>query len=202
MYNRSDLSVELHCSGIVDPEELVNTGHFGHVVGLSLLLFLQHEKVYRIVLRFCQFKGLHDLKTSLPESRAAKFEIRDKDGKVIETVVTDKDGHAESKELPICIYNEDGSFKEDIHYYVVETKAAEGYILDETVHEVVLQYDDNAPECVEYTLSLTNKPTEPKLPQTGDNFNPWLYAGLGLGALALGLFAAFWKKKEDGAEEA
>ena len=131
-----------------------------------------------------------------------EFEIRDKDGKVIETVVTDKDGHAESKELPICIYNEDGSFKEDIHYYVVETKAAEGYILDETVHEVVLQYDDNAPECVEYTLSLTNKPTEPKLPQTGDNFNPWLYAGLGLGALALGLFAAFWKKKEDGAEEA
>ena len=131
-----------------------------------------------------------------------EFEIRDKDGKVIETVVTDKDGHAESKELPICIYNEDGSFKEDIHYYVVETKAAEGYLLDETVHDVVLQYDDNAPECVEYTLSLTNKPTEPKLPQTGDNFNPWLYAGLGLGALALGLFAAFWKKKEDGAEEA
>lgn len=131
-----------------------------------------------------------------------EFEIRDKDGKVIETVVTDKDGHAESKELPICIYNENGSFKEDIHYYVVETKAAEGYILDETVHDVVLQYDDNAPECVEYTLSLTNKPTEPKLPQTGDNFNPWIYAGLGLGALALGLFAAFWKKKEDGAEEA
>lgn len=73
-----------------------------------------------------------------------EFEIRDKDGKVIETVVTDKDGHAESKELPICIYNEDGSFKEDIHYYVVETKAAEGYILDETVHDVVLQY------CMQY----------------------------------------------------
>ena len=28
---------------------------------------------------------------------AGEFEIRDKDGKVIETVVTDKDGHAESK---------------------------------------------------------------------------------------------------------
>ena len=59
-----------------------------------------------------------------------------------------------------------------------------------------LQYDDNAPECVEYTLSLTNKPTEPKLPQTGDNFNPWLYAGLGLSALALGLLQHSGKRKK------
>ena len=126
-----------------------------------------------------------------------EFEIRDKDGKVIEKLVTDKKGHAESKELPICIYNEDGSFKEDIHYFVVETKAAEGYILNETVHDVVLQYDDNAPECVVYTLDLTNKPTEPKLPQTGDNFNPWMWAGLGLASIALAGVFVFFKKKED-----
>ena len=86
---------------------------------------------------------------------------------------------------------------EDIKYYVVETKAAEGYILDETVHEVVLQYDDAAPEVVTYTLNITNKPTEPKLPQTGDNFNPWLFAGLGLAAMLAGAGAFFWKKKED-----
>lgn len=49
-----------------------------------------------------------------------EFEIRDKDGKVIETVVTDKDGHAESKELPICIYNEDGSFKEIKKFFLDE----------------------------------------------------------------------------------
>lgn len=129
------------------------------------------------------------------------FEIRDKDGNVIETLVTDENGHAESSELPICTYNEDGSFKEDIHYFVVETKAADGYILDETVHDVVLQYDDEAPDCVVYTLSLTNKPTEPKLPQTGDNFNPWLWGGIGLAAVAVGLAAFFLKKKEDDAEE-
>ena len=70
------------------------------------------------------------------------FEVRDKDGKVVDTLTTDKNGHAESKELPICTYNEDGSFKEDIHYTVVETKAAEGYILDETAHDVVLRYKD------------------------------------------------------------
>ena len=66
------------------------------------------------------------------------FEVRDKDGKVLDTLTTDKNGHAESKELPICTYNEDGSFKEDIHYTVVETKAADGYILDETAYDVRL----------------------------------------------------------------
>ena len=122
-----------------------------------------------------------------------EFEIRDKDGKVIETLVTDKNGHAESKELPIAVFK-DGNFVEDIKYFVVETKAAEGYILDSTPHEVVLQYDDEAPEVVTYTLSLTNKPTEPKLPQTGDNMNPWLYVGIGLAAIIAGVFT-FRKKK-------
>ena len=125
-----------------------------------------------------------------------EFEISDKDGNVIETLVTDKNGHAESGELPIGVFK-DGAFVEDIKYYVVETKAAEGYILDETVHEVVLQYDDAAPEVVTYTLNITNKPTEPKLPQTGDDFNPWLYGMLGLSALAVGAVAFFGKKKED-----
>ena len=73
--------------------------------------------------------------------------------------------------------------QEDIHYTVVETKAADGYILDETAHDVTLRYDDNAPDVVVATLKLANVPTEPKLPQTGDNANPLLY--LGIGALAL-----------------
>ena len=109
--------------------------------------------------------------------------VTGKDGKVLDTLTTDKNGHAESKELPICTYNEDESFKEDIHYTVVETKAADGYILDETAHDVTLRYDDNAPDVVVTTLKLINVPTEPKLPQTGDNANPLLY--LGIGALAL-----------------
>lgn len=125
-----------------------------------------------------------------------EFEIRDKDGNAIETLVTDKNGHAESKELPIAVFK-DGNFAEGLKYYVVETKAAEGYILDETVREVVLQYDDAAPEVVTYTLNITNKPTEPKLPQTGDNFNPYLWAGLGLVSLMAGLFTFFRGKRED-----
>ena len=124
-----------------------------------------------------------DDKTPVIKESLTFSDDRQKDGKVLDTLTTDKNGHAESKELPICTYNEDGSFKEDIHYTVVETKAADGYILDETAHDVTLRYDDNAPDVVVTTLKLVNVPTEPKLPQTGDNANPLLY--LGIGALAL-----------------
>lgn len=116
-----------------------------------------------------------------------KFEIRDPEGNVVDTLTTDKKGHAESIELPICTYNEDGSYKEDIHYSVVETQAAEGYILDETVHDVVLHYDGEAPDCVVSVLELTNKPSREKLPQTGGSAVPLLYFGVGALALAAGI---------------
>ena len=122
--------------------------------------------------------------------------VTGKDGKVLDTLTTDKNGHAESKELPICTYNEDGSFKEDIHYTVVETKAADGYILDETAHDVTLRYDDNAPDVVVTTLKLINVPTEPKLPQTGDNANPLLYLGIGALALITGVVVGLRGRKK------
>ena len=124
-----------------------------------------------------------------------EFEIRDAEGNVIEKLVTDAKGHAESKELPIATFK-DGNFESDIKYYVVETKAADGNILDETVHEVVLQYDDEAPDVVTYTLKLTNKPDE-KLTQTGDNFNPWIYGGAGVAVLLAGIYLMFKRKKKD-----
>lgn len=118
--------------------------------------------------------------------KGVEFEIRDKDGKVVEILVTDRDGHAESEELPIAVFK-DGNYAEDIKYYVVETKAAEGYIMDSTPHEVVLKYEGDAPEFVKYTLKLTNKPTGAKLPQTGDNLNLWIFGGFGLVLIAAGV---------------
>ena len=129
-----------------------------------------------------------------------EFEIRDKDGKVIETLTTDKDGHAESKELPVCIYGSDGSYKEDIHYFVVETKAAAGYILDDTKHDVVFKSDGKNKDSIVYTLDLTNKPDKPDLPQTGDDFNPWIFAGIGLSSIALGMLLFIRKRKEGKSE--
>lgn len=142
-----------------------------------------------------------------------EFEIRDKDGKVIQTLTTGKDGCAESDLLPICTYDKNGTYKEDIVYTVVETKAKEDYILDSTPHEVVFTYarevdkdgkvsdeidsEVKAPEVVEYTLDLTNKPTEPKLPQTGDDFNPYIFGIVGFLFIALGISCIYFRKKED-----
>ncbi len=127
------------------------------------------------------------------------FEIRDADGNVIETLTTDSNGYAESTELPICTYQEDGSFAENIVYTVVETQAASGYELDETAYTVTFEYDEKeAVDCVVCTLELTNTPVPEYLPQTGDNYHPWLYVGLGMMALLTGAFIAFGgRKKKD-----
>ena len=126
-----------------------------------------------------------------------EFEIRDEKGNVIETLVTDKDGRAESKELEIGVY-ENGAYKDDMKYYVVETKAAQGYVPDETVREVVFRYDDKeAPEIVLHELSVTNKPIIPEGPKTGDDSNPFLFAGIAVAGLGLAVLALLRKKKED-----
>lgn len=124
------------------------------------------------------------------------FEIRDKDGKVLDTLTTDKNGYAESKLLPICTYNKDGSYKEDIHYTVIETKAANGYILDETSYDVVLKYSDNAPVCIEETVKLTNTP-KPDIPKTGDTSNVYRYALLALISLAVMVSFVMAKKSRN-----
>lgn len=124
------------------------------------------------------------------------FEIRDKDGKVLDTLTTDKNGYAESKLLPICTYNKDGSYKEDIHYTVIETKAANGYILDETSYDVVLKYSDNAPVCIEETVKLINIP-KPDIPKTGDTGNVYRYALLALISLAVMVSLVMAKKSRN-----
>jgi LPXTG-motif cell wall-anchored protein len=127
--------------------------------------------------------------------KGVEFEIRDEKGKVLEKVTTDKNGKAVTKSLPIGSYNKDGTFKQDLHYYVVETKALDGYVLDDTAHEVVLQYDDDAPKFVEYTLKVKNTPNKTKLPQTGGGFHPWLFVGAGMGLLLGAAICCFRKRK-------
>lgn len=128
-----------------------------------------------------------DNKTKSP-IKGVEFELRNKDGKVLAKLITDKKGYAKTDLLDIGTYDEEGNFEEDIPYYVVETKAAKGYVIDTTPHEVLLQYDDSAVENVIYTLKLKNKPEKPKLPQTGGGYKPWLFGVAGGFLIGAGIY--------------
>lgn len=123
-----------------------------------------------------------------------EFEIRDKDGNVIETLVTDEEGKAVSSKLDIGIFK-DGECTEKITYYVVETKAARGYVLDDTPHEVSFSYDagKEPPEVIRYHLSVKNK----KHPQTGGNYEPLLFTAVGSLLILLGGVLYIFGKKKD-----
>lgn len=112
-----------------------------------------------------------------------EFELRSADGEVLETLVTDKNGYAESKALAIGTYK-DGKFKDPITYTLVETKAAENYILDETPQEIIFEWDEGKEPVIEVTIELTNKTTVPKLPQTGQI--PLLPICVAAGAICIG----------------
>ena len=128
-----------------------------------------------------------DSKTKSP-IKGVEFELRNKDGKVLAKLITDKKGYAKTDLLDIGTYDEEGNFEKDIPYYVVETKAAKGYVIDTTPHEVLLQYDDSAVENVVYTLKLKNKPEKPKLPQTGGGYKPCLFGVAGGFLIGAGIY--------------
>ena len=56
--------------------------------------------------------------------KGAEYEVRDQAGNVVETLITDKKGYAKTKELPLG------------NYTVKETKASNGYLLDEKEYPV------------------------------------------------------------------
>lgn len=77
--------------------------------------------------------------------KGVEYELRDSKGKVLEKLVTDAAGHAESGLYEIATYK-NGKFSEAIKYYLVETKALDGYELDQTKLEIVFEYaDQNTP---------------------------------------------------------
>ena len=136
--------------------------------------------------------------------KGAEFELRDADGKVVETLTTDENGHATSGLLAIGTYK-DGKFDKAAIYYLVETKAPEGYQMDETKHEVTFTYVDDKTPVIEVIQKVTNEKLPEDTPsvsnpKTGDDTNLWIPALcliLSAGGL-IGMSIASRRKKKKG----
>ena len=138
---------------------LEDTGEVQHVA-------MQNEFVYGRI-----FLTKTDAETG-DALAGAEFEIRNTTtGETAGSLVTDENGQAESEDLLIGSYDETG-VKELFHYEVVETKAPEGYQLDETPHEVIFELDGEKNGQILVELNVTNEKTPvetPSVPKTGDN---------------------------------
>ena len=156
----------------------------------------EHKKVVDLEIQNNKISGKikvfkTDGKTKTPLDGVV-FEVFDKDGKIVSTITTDKDGIAITEDLE---YGD---------YTLKEKTAKDGYILDETVHEIQIREHEKV-----YELALQNnkKPDEPKTPdnpKTGDESNVGLWLALmGVAALCTGglLFANRRKKKNEGTED-
>lgn len=136
--------------------------------------------------------------------KGAEFELRDADDKVVETLTTDENGHATSGLLAIGTYK-DGKFDKAAIYYLVETKAPEGYQMDETKHEVTFTYVDDKTPVIEVIQKVTNEKLPEDTPsvsnpKTGDDTNLWFPALcliLSTGGL-IGMGVASRRKKKKG----
>ena len=88
--------------------------------------------------------------------KGVEFALCDGKGKVLETLVTDSAGHAESKNYPIATFK-NGQYKKAITYILKETKTLEGYQLDKTEHKIQFEYVNDHTPVIEYTLDLVNE---------------------------------------------
>lgn len=112
----------------------------------------------------------------------AEFELRDSNGKAVDTLKTDAAGHAESNLQEIADFS-NGTMGNTFKYELVQTKYLEGYSPDTEKHEITFVYEDQNTPIIEVTLNLkntvdTNSPQTPgsastvkDVPQTGDTTN-------------------------------
>lgn len=97
-----------------------------------------NNKVYGKI----KIKKVNELNENL---EGCKFEIYDKDMKLVDTLVTTKNEYDESVKLELG------------EYYVKEVETLNGYILDNKVYKVNLDYENDEKEIVFKTLNLINK---------------------------------------------
>lgn len=178
---------------------------YGYLVANEIQFTVEDTaKVQSVVMRDEVAMGqiiIHKSDANTGESLAGvEFEIRDAAGNVIETLATDENGSARSQKLHIGVF-EDGAYKSSIKYYLVETKAKEGYLTDEIVREIIFEYKSATVSVIEMEYNITNtpipeEPEVPDVPQTGDHSNPLIYGGMAIISLLCVAGLLFLRKRK------
>ena len=91
----------------------------------------------------------------------AIYELRDSKDNLIDTLTTDKNGNADSKEISFGIYDTDGTYKGSKEYYLTEVKAPEGYQLDNSKIPVTFDYKDDTTPIVITNINVKDLPLIP-----------------------------------------
>ena len=118
-------------------------------------------------------------------------------GKEAAVLVTDKDGNAETGQLPIGIY-ENGKLKETTVYILKETKPLEGYEKAEEEWEITFAYKDDQTLVIEVLKEIQNRKTPvvtTDAPKTGDDTN-WMLPLFGIFASGIYVIYAVSRKRK------
>lgn len=155
-------------------------------------------EIQKVVMYDEEVKGQVEIikedKETSEKLKGAKFEIRDEEGKLIDTLVTDEKGYAISKEISFGIYAENGEYKGSKKYFITELEAPNGYELDKTPTEFTFEYIDDKTPVVVKEIKLTNEKTP--VVQTGDTSDMVAYILLLFGAIITTITVTCAKKKE------
>ncbi len=127
-----------------------------------------------------------------------EFTLYEKEsGKEAAVLVTDKDGNAETEQLPIGIYEND-KFKKTTVYVLKETKPLEGYEKSEEEWEIAFEYKDDQTPVIEILKEIQNKKVPvvtTDAPKTGDDTN-WMLPLLGILAGGICVIYAVSRKRK------
>ncbi|MDY3250969.1 MAG: SpaA isopeptide-forming pilin-related protein [Candidatus Choladocola sp.] len=121
-----------------------------------------------------------DEKTGLP-LEGAVFELRSEEGEILETLVTDENGEAQSGLYEIGTYAEHG-FECELQYILKETAAPEGYEKTDEEYRIVFSDTDKTgtAEMIKEVINRKKETAEGKrsggpsgVPGTGDSTSVW-----------------------------
>lgn len=178
------------------------TAPYGYTIANDIEFEItETEEVQRCVMKDETVKGkivINKTDDSGNALKGAEFEVKDDNGKVVETIVSNKNGVATTSELPAARF-ENGKYVSDIVYTVKEIKAPDGYQMDDTEYKVSFPYTDGKEAVITQTQTIVNVPdtdtdvpvdnevpsgpTTPEedtdQPQTGDHTRIWIWYVLG-----------------------